>query len=54
MNCKMVKSEIVVLTRREKVDMADADVVVGCILQPAAGALVDEREEVDVACVRLI
>jgi hypothetical protein len=29
MNSELVKSEMVVLTRREKVDMADADVTVG-------------------------
>jgi hypothetical protein len=29
MNSKIVKSEMVVLTRREKANVADADVVVG-------------------------
>jgi hypothetical protein len=37
----MIKSGMVVLTRREK---ADIDVVVSWMLQPAAGALVGKRE----------
>jgi hypothetical protein len=44
MNSKMVKSAMVVLTERERSDMADADVDVGWMLQPAARAVVDERE----------
>jgi hypothetical protein len=32
MNSKMVKSVMVVLTGREKVDVADADMVVGWML----------------------
>jgi hypothetical protein len=44
MNSKMIKSRMVVLTGREKGDGADANVVVGWMLQPTAGALVGERE----------
>jgi hypothetical protein len=40
----MVKSGIVMLTGREKADVADADVAVGWKLQPAAGTVVGERE----------
>jgi hypothetical protein len=36
----MVKSEMVVLTRREK-----ADVAMGWMLQPTAGAVVGKREK---------
>jgi hypothetical protein len=43
MNFEMVKSEIVMLIRREKVD---TDVVVDWMLQAAARALVDERTDV--------
>jgi hypothetical protein len=39
MNSKMIKSRMVVLTRRKKVDVA-----VGWMLQLAAGVLVGERE----------
>jgi hypothetical protein len=35
---------MVVLTVKEKTDMADIDVVVGWMLQPATGAVVDKRE----------
>jgi hypothetical protein len=41
MNSKMFKSGMVVLTWREK---TDADVAVGWMLQPTAGAVVGERE----------
>jgi hypothetical protein len=41
MNSKMVKSGMVMLTGREKVD---TDVVVGWMLQPTFEALVGERE----------
>jgi hypothetical protein len=44
MNSKMVKSGMVVLTRRKKADVTDADVTVGWMLQPAAGAVLGERE----------
>jgi hypothetical protein len=44
MNSKMVKYEIMVLIEREKTDVADADVAVGWMLQPAAEAVVNERE----------
>jgi hypothetical protein len=37
---------MVVLIGRGKSDVADADVVVGWILQPAAGIVVEERERV--------
>jgi hypothetical protein len=40
MNSKMFKSEMVVLTNSEKTDMADADVVMGWMLEDAARALV--------------
>jgi hypothetical protein len=54
MNSKMVKSEMVVLTERERSDMVDADVDVGWMLQPAARAVVDEREKkTDVAWTRM-
>jgi hypothetical protein len=43
-NYKMIKSRMVMLTEKEKVNVADADVVVDCMLQRAAGALVGERE----------
>jgi hypothetical protein len=43
MNSEMVKSGMVLLIRREKADVADADMAVSWILQPTAGALVDER-----------
>jgi hypothetical protein len=35
---------MVVLTEKEKANVADVDVVVDCMLQRAAGALVGERE----------
>ena len=44
LNYKMVKSGIVMLTGKEKADVADADVAVGWKLQPAAGTVVGERE----------
>jgi hypothetical protein len=44
MNSKMIKSRMVVLNRREKTDVADADVPVSWMLYPAAGVLVGERE----------
>jgi hypothetical protein len=44
MNSKMIKSRMMVLTEREKGDMADAYVVVGWMVQPTAGALMGERE----------
>jgi hypothetical protein len=44
LNSEMVKSGMVVLTGREKADVADADVLVGWKLQPAAGTIVGERE----------
>jgi hypothetical protein len=40
----MVKSGIVVLTGREKADVANADVAVGWILEATAKALVVERK----------
>jgi hypothetical protein len=48
-NSKIVKSEMVVLTRREK-----ADVAMGWMLQPATGAVVGkrEREKADVTWTR--
>jgi hypothetical protein len=53
MNSEMVKSGMVVLTRREKVDMADTDVVVGWMLQPAVGTVVDKREKANVTWERV-
>jgi hypothetical protein len=44
MNFKIVKSEMVLLARRENVDVSDADVAMGQKLQPAAGTVVGERE----------
>jgi hypothetical protein len=44
MNSEIIKSEMVVLTGREKADMPDADVVVGWMLHPAVGTVMDERE----------
>jgi hypothetical protein len=41
----MVKSGMLVLTGREKADVAYADVAVGWKLQPAAGTVVEEREK---------
>jgi hypothetical protein len=40
----MVKSGMMVLTERENADMVEADVAIGWMLQPAAGAVLDERE----------
>jgi hypothetical protein len=40
----MVKSGMVVLIRREKTDMTDANVTVSWKLQPASIIVVDERE----------
>jgi hypothetical protein len=40
----MVKSGMVVLIRRKKTDMTDANVTVSWKLQPAAIIVVDERE----------
>jgi hypothetical protein len=40
----MVKSGMVVLIRREKTDMTDANVTVSWKLQPAAAIVVDERK----------
>jgi hypothetical protein len=45
MNSEMFKFGMLMLTRRENVDMSDADITVGYMLQPAARALVDEREK---------
>jgi hypothetical protein len=44
LNSKIVKSEMMLVTGREKTDVADVDVAVGCKLQPAAGTVVGERE----------
>jgi hypothetical protein len=44
MNFKMVKSKMVVLTGKEKSDIADANVAVGCMPQPTARAVVNERK----------
>jgi hypothetical protein len=44
MDSKMIKSRMVVLTGREKADVADADVAVTWVLHLAAGVLVGERE----------
>ena len=44
LNSEMVKSGMVLLTGRERVDVADADVAMGWKLQAAAGTVVDERE----------
>jgi hypothetical protein len=44
----MFKSGIMVLSGREKTDMIDTDVSVGWMLQPTAGAVVNEREKVNV------
>jgi hypothetical protein len=44
LNSEMVKSGMVVLTVREKLDVADADVTVGWKLQPAAETVVSEKE----------
>jgi hypothetical protein len=35
---------MVVLTVKKKTDMVDIDVVVGWMLQPATGAVMDKRE----------
>jgi hypothetical protein len=43
LNFKMVKSEMMVLTGREKINVADADVTVGWKLQTAAETVVGER-----------
>jgi hypothetical protein len=40
----MVKSGMVVLTRRENTDVTDTDVPVAWKVQPAAGTVVGERE----------
>jgi hypothetical protein len=44
LNSEMVKSGMVVLTVRGKLDVTDADVTVGWKLQPAAGTVVSEKE----------
>jgi hypothetical protein len=44
MNSKMIKSEILVLTGKEKTDVVDIDVTMGWMLQPAVRVVVDERE----------
>jgi hypothetical protein len=44
MNYEMIKSEIVMLIRREN---DDTDVVMDWMIQPAARALVGEREKTD-------
>jgi hypothetical protein len=41
-NFEMVKSEIMVLIRREKTDMNDVDVPVRWMMQPTTGALLNE------------
>jgi hypothetical protein len=43
-NSKIVKSEIVVLTGREKTNITDADVTISLMLQLAAGCIVDEKK----------
>jgi hypothetical protein len=55
MNSEMVKSRMLVLIRREKTDVTDADVVVGWILQPTIVAMLGEREreKIDVAWARV-
>jgi hypothetical protein len=40
----MVKSRMMVLTGREKANVADADVAMGWKLQPAAGTVVGDSE----------
>jgi hypothetical protein len=44
MNSKMIKSEILVLTGKEKTDVVDIDVTMDWMLQPAVRVVVDERE----------
>jgi hypothetical protein len=44
MNSKMIKSEILVLTGKEKTDVVDIDVTMGWMLQPTVRVVVDERE----------
>jgi hypothetical protein len=44
MKSKMVKFRMVVLTRKEKVDVTDTDVPMGWMLYPTARAVVGERE----------
>jgi hypothetical protein len=44
LNSEMVKSRMMVLTGREKANVADADVAVGWKLQPAAGTVVGDSE----------
>jgi hypothetical protein len=44
MNSEMVKSRMLVLIRREKTDVTDADVVMGWMLQPTIVAMLGERE----------
>jgi hypothetical protein len=45
LNSEMVKSKIVLLIEKEKADVADANVVMRYILQPAVRTVVDEREK---------
>jgi hypothetical protein len=45
LNSEMVKSKIVLLIEKEKADVADANVVMGYILQPAVRTVVDKREK---------
>jgi hypothetical protein len=54
MNFEIVKSGMVVLTERENTDMIDADVVVGCKVQPAAEIVVAEKEKIDVMWMRVM
>jgi hypothetical protein len=44
MKSKMVKFRMVVLTRKEKVDVTDTDVPMGWMLYPTARVVVGERE----------
>jgi hypothetical protein len=44
---------MVVLTERENTDMVDADVAVGCKVQPAAETVVAEKEKIDVMWMRV-
>jgi hypothetical protein len=43
-NSKMVKSGMVMLTGRDKANVADAGVVMGWMLQPTAGVVVGKME----------
>jgi hypothetical protein len=50
LNYEMVKSEMMMLTDKEKIDVADTDVIIDWKLQHVVKPVVDEREKKLIWC----